>query len=275
MTFSKVLYHDIRCGLCRRRYILVSLLFLPPLIDYCSITRAAPLPGTWMDMMCFLFKGIMPISSWATTNERIQLPIVWIYTFGCSLIMSLDYILYDLTQNGQQVIIRCGSRRKWFLSKCIWNILSSVCFFLSLTVTVTFISLITSSNLSFSLTPNIWQTCFKIELADMFPACHLMLAGVMLPLLTMIALNLLEMTLCLFVKPPLCFLGCVGILIFAAWADHDFILGCGGMVIRNASMCNNVIALLRRAIIAVIYSGVWILLGIFRFKCMNILPREE
>lgn len=275
MTFSKVFYHDLRCGLGRLRYAIVPLLVLLSLVNYYMVTKGDSLSETWMDIMCYLFKGAMPMNESSNFNEKVQLPILWIYTIGCSLILTLDYILCDLTQNGQQVIIRCGNRWQWFMSKCLWNLLSSVCFFVLFAATTALFSLAIDAELSLYLTPGIWQKHFETELGNSFSVQQVLLSCLILPFVTLATLNLLEMTLCLFVKPILSFLSCIGLLIVAVWIDNDFVLGCGGMTLRNVTLCENAVSLLHRGLVAIVYIGVCVLVGGLRLKFMDILPVEE
>jgi hypothetical protein len=62
MTSYKILRHDLRCGLLRRRFLLVPLITLIPLIEYLWLAHIYDVNGTTMDMLIYIFKGVASIS---------------------------------------------------------------------------------------------------------------------------------------------------------------------------------------------------------------------
>lgn len=275
MISSKLIYHDIHYGLCRWRYLFIPFLIFLPLLSFYSIIETNQFTVTWMDIFCYLFKGINPIPSHSSLREKIEIPTQWIFVFGCSMIMNLDYIIQDLTKSGQQIIVRCGYRKNWFLSKCIWCVASSLYYFALIAALVTLYSILTGSKLSCSVTQDLWSKHFGIGNIDQLTRCQMILSGVILPALTLITINLLEMVLCLFVKPIFSFLSCLSVLMLVIWIDSDLILGCGGMVVRNVATCSQGCGLFTRSIMVFVYSITFIILGCFYFQRMNILPRED
>lgn len=254
MISSKLLYHDFRCGLCRWRYLFVPLLIILPLLDFYIINASKHLEGTWMDIFCYLFKGIQTIPFHSTFLEKIDFPTNWIFIFGCSMMVNLDYIMQDLTRSGQQVIIRCRNRSKWFLSKCIWCIASSFCFFALVLLVVTVFALFTDAELTISISPDIWRLLLGVGEVDRLTNSQVIVSGIILPLFTLVSINLLEMVLCLLVKPIFSFLFCLSLLILNIWFDSKLMLGCTGMVIRNIIECNQENVTFTRVLVTALYS---------------------
>ena len=128
MSWFKIMRHDLHCGLLRWRYLAAVILAMIPCLEFQYALTARELSGNWIDFLLNTFRGVAPIQNTVAMNE-VQIPFVWLTIMGACLYLNLDYMLYDLTTNGQQVIIRSGTRSGWFLSKCLWNLFATVCYF--------------------------------------------------------------------------------------------------------------------------------------------------
>lgn len=275
MTFYKILRHDLRCGLLRWRFLLIPLIALIPLIEYLWLVAIYDVNGTTMDMLIYIFKGANPVSIIPGVNEKIELPVLWLFVVGSCLLINMDYILNDLATNGQQIIIRCKNRLKWYLSKCIWNIMSSLLYFAIILVSIAVVGSISGNYISLSITPATLAILFDIWGLESVTSWQAVMVGIVLPCATITALNLLEMTLCLFVKPILSFLACIGILVVAIYVDNDFLLGNGAMTIRNI-VINAGESALGMVLLSIIITIIGcVILGFLRFSRMDILPRED
>ena len=275
MTFYKILHHDIQCGLLRRRYFLIPLVALIPLIEFLWLTKIYDVTGTTMDMLLYIFKGAAPVSVIPGASEKVELPVLWLFLVGACLLINMDYILNDLAANGQQIIIRCKKRLKWYLSKCIWNILSSLLYFALLLASIAVVGSLSGNKVSISITPDTLAVLFDIWGLETVSSCQAILVGIVMPCATIMALNLLEMTLCLFVKPILSFLVCIGTLVLAIYIDNSFLLGNGAMTIRNIVIspeASTIGMVLLSTIFTIIGCAI---LGSLRFSRMDILPRED
>ncbi len=78
------------------------------------------------ECLAYYFHGSIPAGSELGASRP---HIVWlIIQLGC-LFFTLEYPTRDLNIFGQQVIVRCGSRVKWWLSKCVWLSLSVLIYY--------------------------------------------------------------------------------------------------------------------------------------------------
>lgn len=275
MTFYKILRHDLRCGLLRWRFLLIPLIALIPLIEYLWLAAIYDVNGTTMDMLIYILKGASPVSIIPGANEKIELPVLWLLIIGSCLLINMDYILNDLATNGQQIIIRCKNRVTWYLSKCIWNIMSSLLYLAIILISIAVVGSISGNYISLSITPATLAVLFDIWGLESVTSWQAVMVGIVLPCATITALNLLEMTLCLFVKPILSFLSCIGILVVAIYVDNGFLLGNGAMTIRNIVIDagESALGMVLLSIIITIIGCV--ILGFLRFSRMDILPRED
>lgn len=228
-----------------------------------------------MDMLIYILKGATPVSIIPGANEKIELPVLWLLVVGSCMLINMDYILNDLATNGQQIIIRCKNRLKWYLSKCIWNILSSLLYFAIVLVSIVVVGSISGNNISISITPATLAVLFDLGGLESVTSWQAVMVGIVLPCTTITALNLLEMTLCLFVKPILSFLTCIGILVVAIYVDNGFLLGNGAMTIRNI-VINPEESTPGMVLLSIIITIIGcVILGFLRFSRMDILPRED
>ena len=276
MNWFKLLRHDVIRGLLRCRYLLSILIFSIPCFTFASVLHRTEIQGSLMDYMLFLFQGKEPIIR-SSISEQIDLPIFWLLvTVGC-LILNLDYLLKDMTTAGQQVIIRSKCRKSWYLSKCVWNIGSCMLYFLIAGVTCALFAVITGSSLSFQNSPELTFTLFgfAVDKEMSIDPIYALLASWILPFLTITALSMFQMALCLFIKPVTSFVICIGLLILSIYWNSPFALGNGAMTIRSGFIANSGISPAASVLLAIVIIVISILVGTIRFQYTDILSLEE
>ena len=102
-----------------------------------------------------------------------------------------------------------------------------------------------------------------------------LILGLLLPYLTVAALGILEMTLCLIVKPVLSFLICMALLVLAVYVDSPFVLGNGAMTVRSSIIAADGQNPLLVALVAVGTILVCIIAGVVAFKNSDVLGSRE
>lgn len=277
MKLHKLLIHDLRCGLLRARYLGIPAVIVFPCIEYINWTKSASASGSWMDIMFYIFKGQEPIEISAALEQLFEfpMPMVWLFVMEACLLLNLDYYLYDLSLTGQQIIVRCGKRTMWFLSKCVWNLLSTVLYFCVTELTAFFCTLFLKGNISINTTLEIQQIIMgDFELARI-SAGQAVLIGIVSPFLTLAALNILQMTLCIFVKPIISFLCCTGMLVFSVYVSNSFILGNGAMAIRLLEENGSGVAPAITIALAIIGIFACMVVGTMVFKKTDIFLADE
>lgn len=273
MSLFKLVKHDLRCGLLRTQYIAAALLAFLPCAELLYHLNMTGNVGTWMDYLLHTFKGGIPENQ----VSDISLPFGWLLTVGTCLFLNLDYMLYDLTNNGQQVMIRCQSKQNWYISKCIWNLLSTALYFALLALVVWLFVLLTGGVLSAENTEEVSVLLFSMVSAKpmVLTTQQGLLISLILPYLTVAALSMLEMVLCLVVKPILSFLACMSLLVLAVYVDSPVVLGNGAMTIRSSLIASNGQEPIVAIIVAVITLVLCTLVGAIVFKHSDILGNNE
>ena len=277
MKLHKLLIHDLRCGLLRGRYLSIPAVIAVPCFEYFNWTKGASTSGSWMDIMFYIFKGQEPIDI-SSAIERLfefPMPMVWLFVMGACLFLNLDYYLYDLSLTGQQIIVRCGNRRMWFLSKCIWNVLSTVLYFMMIGLTAFICTLILNGSISINTTQEIQQIIMgNFELAGI-TAGQAILLGLVSPFLTLAALNILQMTLCIFVKPIISFLCSAGILVLSVYVSNGLVLGNGAMTIRTLAENGSNVTVAVSIMLSIMIILACVAVGTIVFKRTDIFPSDD
>ena len=112
MNLFRLYKHDFKNGLLRWRYLAAVGLWLVPTLIMFDMLRFYNDTGTLGDYLLYIFRGMEPVES-VGTLEQVHLPIPWLVVVGGSLFISLDYLQNDLTTAGQQILVRCYSRKRY------------------------------------------------------------------------------------------------------------------------------------------------------------------
>lgn len=270
MNWFKLFRHDLRCGILRWRYLLVPVLFCLPCFSGWIAIRNAGLAGSWGDYIISCFKGIGP----PLGVEGFEFPIQWFLVMGGCLFLDLDYPLNDLTQAGQQVIIRAMSKKSWFFSKCAWNLLSCGVYIL-LGIGMAFLfALVSGGGLVLTNTGAVTQSALQISGARQLGTWSFLLAAVILPYLTIAAFSMLQMTLCLVMKPILGALVCICLQIISLFVDSPLFIGNGAMAARSGVLIQGYQDPMLGILACLAVIGISMVVGIIRFDRMDHLRFE-
>lgn len=276
MNWHKLVMHDLRCGLLRPRYLFVPFLAALPCFLCVNYLQGAGLTASVVDIFMYCFQGVKPIG-WSGNDLEFRLPIFWLLLVGGCLFLNLDYLLKDLTNAGQQVIIRSNNRAAWYLSKCVWNVCSCAVYFFMILLTACLFAFLWGADITLYSDPTALLVIFlEVCLEPIFLSLgEGVLISFFLPLVTVTALSMLEMTLCLAVKPTTSFVGCMILLVVAMFNPSPWVLGNGAMTIRNWKIMEGGIPSLAAALIAALTVTVCAICGTIRFRHVDIVGLEE
>lgn len=270
MNWFKLIGHDLRAGIFRARYLAVPVIFCLPCFS-CAVRQSGVAAGSWMDYLMYCFKGIPPLSTGA---QEFELPILWFLVMGGCLFLNLDYPLNDLTEAGQQVIIRSVSKKRWFLSKCLWCLMSCGVYFLLGALTALVFALVSGGSVELSGTPTFAERVMEVYIPEGLSLRQALLAAVLLPYSTIAAVNMLQMTLCLIMKPIFSFLICICTLIVSLFLYTPFALGNGAMAIRSGLVTGGALSSGLSALFCAIVIICSVIIGVVRFDRMDFLRYE-
>lgn len=276
MSWYKILSHDLHCGLLRYRYLLIPLFMLFPCMLCYRELHQQGVTGNWMDYMLYCFRG----QAYYIVQDgsiSLRIPTIWILNVGACLYLNLDYLINDLTHAGQQIIIRCNRKSEWFLSKCVWNVSSCILYYFILSVFVALFVLLFGGALTVNSSEQANLIIFSEILYEPIKLTVLqnVWLGIISPLLTIITLNIMEMVLCLFVKPAIGFLMSLSVLGLSIFTQPSCIPGNGAMAIRSSILVDNGVRWESVFISSIILIGLSILVGVTYFKYKDTLGFEE
>lgn len=270
MNWFRLLRHDIRSGLLRLRYLCVPLIFGVTCFHGWTQIYGTGYASSWMDYIMYCFKGIPPISN----IDGFEFPILWFLVMAGCLYINLDYPLNDLTEAGQQLVIRSVNKKSWFLSKCVWNFLSCGLYLGIGLLTALGPALLSGGSIYLTNTPEITTRVLQVYTEKALAVPQTLAAAVLLPYLTITAFNLLQMTLCLVVKPIFSFLICVCLLVISMFTSSPFVLGNGAMLIRSGILTEALQAPWTTAFTCLAVIACSIVVGIILFGRMDHLRYE-
>lgn len=274
MKLFNLFRHDLTNGVLRRRYFAAAGLFLFPSLQMANLLLLLEETGTWMDFLFYVFQGLEPMVN-LSSLKRVQLPISWLLMIGGCLFLNLDYLLHDLTSAGQQVLVRCNSRKTWYLSKCFWNTASCLVYFLIGIGTTLIVALLTGAEIVLTDTTTITCSLFMLQNMVTLTSVQAVCIGLVLPLLTLVTINQIQMTLSLYVKPILSFLVCISLLVIAIYANTPFAVGNGAMVIRSGYFSESGIDPGIACGVCIVAYLACVVLGTIRFQHTDILGIDD
>ena len=268
MSWHRLLHHDLRCGLLRPRYALIPVFFLLPCLVLLRTLHTAYMEGSWLSYMMYCFRGKLFM-------EALFPGLGFVVTGGC-LYLNLDYLPKDLTQTGTQIILRCGSRVRWFLSKCLWNLLSCCVYSFIAGMTVAAFTHLSGGSLT-GITRQVLECAvFGYEIPCDTTPREAFTTAVLIPFFTISALSMVEMTLCLWMKPVMAFMISVGMLAAAVFGTLNQFPCVGAVAIRSTvALGEPGLSPAAGMMVAGIGFVAAAAVGVLRFRRMDILGLEE
>lgn len=272
--------YDIKLGIFLqwKKYIIVVLLFLFFCINlysrsafYSSIISKENMP-TFVDYFMFIFRGVEPFNP--QIGNYFKLPLMWVlYNLTIAYIVG-DYPTKELNHYGNNVLTRIRSRKKWWISKCLWNMMNVVLFYIIGYITILAFNLFTVHEISFipNQMINLFMTSNDVIKIN-FEGSQFIFAVFFLPIIVSISLSLLQMTLSFILNPILSFIIIIGLLVSSIYLDSHIFISNGSMLVRNLLFSNKGTNNMTTVIIAILVSIVSIIIGLFCFNRYDVLRK--
>ena len=281
--FFKLIRYDLKVGFSTtyKRYLVAIALFvvilgtfLLSVYSFNSVIEelGAQIKPNLGNMLLYAFGGMQEYKP--SPGVAFQFPAFWMLSYLLLAYITLYYPFNDLEEFGQNILIRCRGRKLWWFSKCIWNVSSVLCFFLLAWIIFIIGCLLSGCSLSMELSPSI-SAILKLDagMYMQFPA-SLILQTFLLPPLVMIAMNLFQMALSLFIKPFYSFIVTVAVLLTSSYYLSPFFIGNYAMPLRSDQMVTNGVSLTAGIIFSLLIITVSVVVGGIAFQKRDILKRE-
>ena len=272
MSWNRVLASDYRRGIFRGIYLFTMFQFLLLSFFFWLNARSMTNKPSLGDYLFYFFRGIPSVQN--LQGGTFSLPTMWLQIFTCSLYVNLSYPLCDLMKEGEQILVRCRSRKTWYLSKCIWNVSASITYFLSAILAAMIVTFFTGGELILDFHPAFFRHLTSAHLKSSITYSEELLTLIVIPLTAIVAINIFQMTLSFIIKPAYAFLSCMTILVAGTFFPSPFLLGNGAMLLRSPILFVDGIqtAEVPSVIIDLLTIILCIPVGTIRFKRYDILP---
>lgn len=218
-----------------KKFVLLAVVYAVLIIDFIIRCSNRGLAGTYSigDIVLWLFKGTKEFD--IAVNNILDIPTAYILPNILIAFIVGNYPFKDLNGFGTAVLVRTRKKMVWWLSKCVWCILSIVTAYTILIAELLFVG-IGSKNISFIPT---MQVCTKISGFDKVLiehsanfneiAIYMLIGGV----LTSIAISMLQVSLSQILSPIIGYISVVALLIAGVFFSFEAVITNGFMVIRN------------------------------------------
>lgn len=285
MNVFKILMCDIKEGIFKnKRFIIVPVLaFFECMASHVQLTSVkegfkAAGDMTLFNLISQIFHGCDPISK--IRESHMGLPYMWLYIFIFALFTTFDYAYNNITTHGVQVVLRTTKRSKWWYSKCIWSIISSIYFYVLFMLTVIIFAML--NGYSFSFKDNVIFTdiiansslCYTFKNISETAGMELILSLIS-PLIVICTLNICQMLFCLYVKPIYGFFISLGIILLSVFYDSFYIFPRAAMLLMNKNYFKEGYNLHTGIIVCIIIIAAAIIIGKIRYKKYDILPERN
>lgn len=227
---------------------------------------ANAIPST-MDYFLNLFNGI-PIYI-PSEGKPFEVPVIWFVLNLYIAFAAANYPTSDLNGVGKYMILQSKSRTKWYLGKCCWVVFSVLFCYLLIFLAPVIFSLFTGKLSFFASSDEV--ICAKL-LANYSVAgpVYLVLSVLLLPVLTSIALSVVQLLIEFLSKPIFSFIVTVCLLIASAYLYTPFLIGNFSIMLRSEYVIENGIKFTTGAIVTLTIIVLAIVLGVLRFKKKDI-----
>ncbi len=208
-------------------------------------------------------------------GNRFQVPIIWMVVFILPAFLLLNYPVKDMQHMGTQMMVRIGGRTRWWLSKCMWNVLATVLYHVLLAGILLGLCFVFNIPLSSRIHVELLGMLFNLFGGNtLLPREMIPTVIFLIPILCSVAFNLLQMTLCLFIKPIFSFFVTAVLLVSSAYLLSPYMLGNYAMPLRYSWIFEGGVSFQVGIVASVLLAVVAVIIGMIRFRKYEILNRD-
>lgn len=239
--YSKLIRYDIRQGFRYNAWKYVGtfvMFFVLSLMFFTLMNLAQKNHGftdadlSIFDYLLFFLKGERSfVPDWDT---RLRIPAVWLLFQIWLHFMLAAYPTQDIRSYGLQIFVRMEKRERWWLGKCVWNMMTVLSYYGILF----FLAIVNGLIHGYSFVPvlnadvTVWLYSHQIDPAAV-TSSQVLLLFIVLPILVSLALGMIQMALSLAVGPFFSFLAVVVYLYLAVYKTTPYFIGNFAMAFRS------------------------------------------
>lgn len=282
MKYIKILRTDIKQGIFASRWMLFSPLVIGLLVifdffirlDFFKEENLKDVFVTWGDLLLYMYGGMkeyIPMK-----GEPFIFPAVWIMSFSLAAVCVLNYPFADMQYFGTQMMVRAGGRKIWWLSKCMWNVLGTLYFHFVLFILTLIACLVKGLPLNTDIHMVFVSRLFELKYTTGYRTASYIPVGVcILTVFIFITINLVQMSLSLYIRPVFSFLLILVYMIMSAYYLNPYMAGNYAMMLRGNWIYEGGIPIWHGYVLSIILVVVSVIAGLVRFdRFYDIINRE-
>lgn len=183
------------------------------------------------------------------------------------------YPVKDLHGMGLQMMVKSKKRIYWWCSKCIWNIVTVICYYAAIYMGILSMGVLFRTQITGGMHAELINKILGMEISADKEAVILIYL-VILPIVTSIAISMFQMFLSFLLHPILSYIIIVIIYIFSAFYMRWFMPGNFLMFYRNCMINPNGIHFTPSILVDMFLFTFSIVAGYFYFRNIDILGKE-
>lgn len=279
MKYIKNVRMDIQHGMLKNKRLLLLPLLLTVIIFldfanrvslYCNAGAVVKKDISAADFWMYLYGGM---KEYIPGIEGFRFPSVWLVLFVGIAFPVLNYPFDHMKGVGVQILSRSGSRRSWWLAKCTWNFFCTFLFHALVFVTGLLLCFLWDLPVNNRIDGKLIQLLFEMEAPLEGTVCPWYVF--LLPFIVSASVNLLQMTVSLFVRPVFGFCVTLTLLIVSAYDLHPALVGNYAMGIRLQCFLAAGVEPAKGILLSVLLSAACVIVGVVKFNSYDILNGEN
>ncbi len=176
-----------------------------------------------------VFMGMKDFSN-ADRTAIFSIPYEWFIVQSFFIIMMSGYPKADFNERGYQVLIRSKSKKKWWFSKCVWLLCSTVLYY-SILYLIIMVFAYFSAGLSLDTRSDIWKCGVNI-----LNRKNIITAVFIMPAIVSFTLGILEMCIAFLTSTIIAVFCTLSYLVMSAYWSNPILIGNYTMVLRNETI---------------------------------------
>lgn len=283
MKYIKLLWFDIRNGVVRNPMLCAVPVIIALIACFDLTNRISSLnevyyfevqqKGSIADYIMYIYGGMDKYVP--EPSNHFIFPVRWVVVFLSLSFITLNYPYKDMQGFGQQILVRTKGRTVWWLSKCGWNILSVLmyhCLFLGVAALFCFA---VQSGFSREINKDLQYVVFEIDRVSIMPGdAPWPFVILVLPVLISMGINLVQMTLSLFIKPIFSFFVVAFLMSSSAYFTSPYLIGNYAMPVRYDMVIKDGVSIAAGIAVSFALIIVSVGIGIIRFHRYDILNED-
>lgn len=223
-----------------------------------------------MDYFLHIFEGMRPFDK--LSDEKFQLPIAWFLINMILFYFTGKYPYSEIYNNhGANVLMKGGSRSKWFLSKWVWCIVAVILYYLVAYVSVAIFCLVAQIPIRTDIQPIEYENLLSPVLGS---AQADTVKVMILPVISSMAAVSVQLVISLVASSFIGFMFMAVLYISSAYYFTPFLMGNFSMLARSSIFRIDGINVIQAAIISIALTVLSLATGIWIFRRQDIMERK-